>query len=24
VGITVGKTAYGGKEVVSIMRRLVP
>jgi hypothetical protein len=23
VGVTVGKTAYGGKEVVSIMRRLV-
>jgi len=24
IGITVGKTAYGGKEVVSILRRLVP
>jgi predicted SPOUT superfamily RNA methylase MTH1 len=23
VGVTVGKTAYGGKEVVSILRRLV-
>ena len=24
VGVTVARTAFGGKEVVSILRRLVP